>query len=80
MNSYAICLWSKLYSTVTAVDQTGGVKRTPIDTDAANSSVMRSVVYVNHNHEFSYGKKAIERYVSDVANGKIAKKKLVSTG
>lgn len=67
-------------STITAINKSGEPIRLEIDEDAENKAVMRSVIYINNRHEFTYGQKAIATYVKDIAEGKVAKRKSIFTG
>lgn len=67
-------------STITAIDNSKEPRTLKIDLKAINQEVVRSVIYVNHKHEFMFGQKAIENYNSDIAQGKVAKKKKIFTG
>ena len=67
-------------STITVVDGNGEVKRIEVDPDSPNPAVMRTVIYVRTTGEMLFGGSAINAYVKDIAEGKVAKSKLVFTG
>lgn len=67
-------------STITAVDKNGEVKRIEVDPHSPNPAVMRTVIYVRTSGEMLFGGSAINAYVNDIAEGKVAKSKLVFTG
>lgn len=67
-------------STITAITSNREPIRLEIDKSAENPAVMRSVIYVNHKHELLFGKEAIDKYIKDIAEGKIARRKKIFTG
>lgn len=67
-------------STITAINEKGELKNIELDRFSPNPMIMRSVIYVDHNHNFSFGMEAVNNYVKDIADGKIAVKKQIFTG
>src|SRR3989344_1688820 len=51
-----------------------------IDKEAADASVLRSLMYVSPQRTFLFGAEAVEAYLADVAQGEQRRKKLIYTG
>ncbi len=67
-------------STIAIVDGNGVLQKIPIDPDAENPGVMRSLIYINSDLKFLYGQPAINAYSGDVSGGKGRIKKTLYTG
>jgi len=67
-------------STVTAVHSTGDVQRLSIDPISFDKAVTRSVIYVDHTYSMTFGQHAVDTYLKDIAEGRIAQRKQIFTG
>lgn len=67
-------------STVAYVNENNKVVRLPIDPEAEDPSVMRSVIYASPDGQFLFGKSAVTAYLESVAVNKETTKKTIFTG
>lgn len=67
-------------STVTAVHSTGDVQRLDIDPISFDKAVTRSVIYIDHRYKMTFGQHAVDTYLTDIAEGRIAQRKQIFTG
>ena len=67
-------------STIAVVDSLGNPQTLPIDTEAPNPNIMRSITYIHPEGKILYGKPAIDAYLVDVAQGKGRISKTIFTG
>lgn len=67
-------------STVAYVDESKKVIKLPLDPEADNPTVMRSVIYASPDGQFLFGKPAVDAYLASVATNKETKKKTIFTG
>lgn len=66
-------------STIAYVNDNKVIKL-PIDPEADNPTVMRSVIYASPDGKFLFGKSAISAYLASVATSKASTKKTIFTG
>lgn len=67
-------------STITAINKHGDVVRIKIDPHGINPYLLRSVIYIDHQQNKLFGQEAVNRYIEDIALGKISRRKKVFTG
>ena len=67
-------------STVAHVDNQNRLMQLPIDEEAENPQVMRSVIYVSSDKHLLFGQAAINAYLHSIATNKGSRKKTIFTG
>lgn len=67
-------------SSVAYVDESNKVIRIPLDPEAENPTVMRSVIYASPDGQFLFGKPAVEAYLASIATNDASTKKTIFTG
>jgi hypothetical chaperone protein len=67
-------------STVAYANNEGQIIQLPLDPEAENPLVTRSVIYVSPEQRFLFGQAAIDAYLHDIATTKPPSNKTVSTG
>jgi hypothetical chaperone protein len=67
-------------STIAYVNENDKVIKLPIDPEADNPTVMRSVIYASPDGKFLFGKSAMNAYLASVATNKATTKKTIFTG
>ncbi len=67
-------------STIALVHKNDELVKIPIDPEAEDPAVMRSVIFANPSFEMSYGNKAVKEYISDIGSRRGVEYKSVLTG